>query len=74
MQLASAVGIVVELHQRFENSSAALLTALAAHFWRLEYAESSVMRAFCSETTSSGMADRIRKKIIYVISMSCACY
>ena len=36
MQFARAVGIVVELHKIFEKSSAALLTALAAHCWRLE--------------------------------------
>lgn len=31
MQLASAIGAVVGLHQRLENWSAALLTMLAAH-------------------------------------------
>jgi hypothetical protein len=67
MQLASAVGIVIELHQTFENASAALLTALAGHFWRLEYAGSSVMRTFCSEAASPRMADRILKKIMYAI-------
>jgi hypothetical protein len=49
MQPASDTGVVIERHQRLENWTAALLTALAAHAEREEYAGSSVMIAVCCE-------------------------
>jgi hypothetical protein len=67
MQLARAAGTVIEVHHAFEKASAALLTALAAQLSRLEYAESSVIRAVCSEAASSRMMEKKGKRKTRVI-------
>jgi hypothetical protein len=67
MQLASAVATVVGIHQKFENSSAALLTALAAHLLRLEYAGSSVIIAVCYAARSPRKLSRARNRTVGAI-------
>lgn len=64
MQLARATGDVVGLHQRLENWSAALLTTLAAHGERDEYAGSSVMIAVCCEVERLGKLRSASRRLV----------
>jgi hypothetical protein len=67
MQLARAVATLVPGHQATGNKTAALLTALAAHLSRLEYAGSSVMNAVCCAAISSRGMSRTRNRIVHAI-------